>query len=229
MRGPVIGDMYERPATLGQSIYGHLKRAIIEGSLKPGQRIMEKEFAELFKTSTTPVREAFQKLAAEKYILIMSRKDVKVASVTRKEIAELFEVARVLDALAARKAIPNLTEADLKQLRAMTAKLGDLYGQDRVSDYFVENWRIHDRLWQGCGNEYLYQVLSASAEKYIFMSNHLFSHGKGSPEFDRSFQDHLDLMDALERRDIAAAEKILLSHWGKGYLDDESAGGPSAR
>src|SRR4030042_3573497 len=100
MDGSFLGKSYERPATLSESIYSHLKKAIIEGSLRPGQRRMEKEFAERFKASTTPVREAFRKLSAEKYIVINSRKDIRVASVDRKEITELFEVVRVLDVLA---------------------------------------------------------------------------------------------------------------------------------
>jgi len=216
---------YERPATLSESIYGHLKKAIIEGSLRPGQRLMEKEFAELFKASTTPVREAFQKLSAEKYIVINSRKDVTVAAVTRKEIAELFEVVRVLDALAAKRAIPNLSAGDLMELRRMTTRLGDFHRQNRVNEYVVENMRIHDKLWRACGSEYLYQCLSTSADKYVFLSNHLFSLGKGSTEspsfFERSLQDHLDLMDALEKKDTPTAEKILLSHWGKGFLGEE--------
>ena len=222
-----LGKPYERPVTLTESIYGHLKKAIIEGSLRPGQRLMEKEFAELFKASTTPVREAFLKLSAEKYIVINSRKDVTVAAVTRKEIAELFEVVRVLDALAVRRAIPNLSAGDLMELRRMTDRLGDFHRQTRINDYVVENMKIHNRLWQACGNEYLYQCLIASADKYAFLSNHLFSPVKGSLErssfFDRSLRDHLELMEALERKDTPVAEKILLSHWGKGFLGEEDS------
>jgi len=219
-----LGKPYERPATLSESIYGYLKKAIIEGDLRPGQRLMEKEFAELFKASTTPVREAFQKLSVEKYIVINSRKDVTVATVTRKEIAELFEVVRVLDALAARGAISKLSEDDVAELRKMTSWLGDFHRQKKVYEYVVENMKIHDRMWRVCGNEYLYQCLSTSAEKYVFLSNHLFSLGKGSTErpsfFERSFKDQLDLMEAIEKRDTLAAEKILLSHWGKGFLGE---------
>jgi DNA-binding GntR family transcriptional regulator len=222
MEGSFLGKHYERPATLSESIYGHLKKAIIEGDLRPGQRLMEKEFAELFKASTTPVREAFQKLSAEKYIVINSRKDVTVATVTRKEIAELFEVVRVLDALAARRAVPNLSDGDIAELRRMTTKLGEFHDQNKVYEYIVENMRIHDRVWRACGNEYLYECLSSSADKYVFLSNHLFSLGKGPTErpsfFERSLQDHFDLMDAVEKRDTLAVEKILLSHWGKGFL-----------
>jgi DNA-binding GntR family transcriptional regulator len=226
--GSLLGKRYERPATLSESIYGHLKKAIIEGNLRPGQRLLEKEFAELFKASTTPIREAFQKLSAEKYIVINSRKDVTVATVTRGEIAELFEVVRVLDALAAKKAVPGLSDGDIAELRRMTTKLGEFHGQNKVYEYVVENMRIHDRMWRACGNGYLYQCLSTSADKYVFLSNHLFSSGKGSTErpsfFERSFQDHLDLMDAVEKRDTPAVAKILLSHWGKGFLGEEETG-----
>ena len=224
MTGSFLGKPYERPATLSESIYIHLKKAIIEGNLRPGQRLMEKEFAGLFKASTTPVREAFQKLSAEKYIVINSRKDVTVATVTRREIAELFDVVRVLDALAARRAVASLSEGDIAELRRMTTKLGEFHDQNKVYEYVVENMRIHDRVWQACGNKYLYEFLSTLADKYVFLSNHLFSLGKGSIEspsfFERSYQDHLDLMDALEKRDTAAVEKILLSHWGKGFLGE---------
>jgi len=226
--GSLLGKRYERPATLSESIYAHLKKAIIEGNLKPGQRLLEKEFAELFEASTTPIREAFQKLSAEKYIVINSRKDVTVATVTRREIAELFDVVRVLDALAARRAIPHLADADIAELRRMTTRLGEFHDQNKVYDYVVENMRIHDRVWRACGNDYLYQCLSTSADKYVFLSNHLFSVGKGSTErpsfFERSLRDHIDLMDALEKRDSAAVEKILLSHWGKGFLGEEETG-----
>jgi len=225
---PFLDKPFERPATLSESIYGHLKKAILEGSLRPGQRLLEKEFAELFKASTTPVREAFQKLSAEKYIVINSRKDVTVAAVTRKEISELFEVVRVLDALAARRAIPSLSDDDLKELRAMTDRLGEFHRQYRVNDYVVENMRIHERLWRASGNDYLYQCLSNSADKYIFLSNHLFSLGKGSTErpsfFERSLRDHLDLMTALEKKDTVAVDTILLSHWGKGFLGEDESG-----
>ncbi|MFW6160079.1 MAG: GntR family transcriptional regulator, partial [Acidobacteriota bacterium] len=56
-----------RPAaTLSEAVYQYLKKAIIRGELKSRQRLQEKEFAKLFNVSTTPVREAFFCLAAEK-------------------------------------------------------------------------------------------------------------------------------------------------------------------
>ncbi|MCK7468567.1 MAG: GntR family transcriptional regulator [Desulfosudis oleivorans] len=53
---------FQTPATLSETIYLALKKAMIDGEIKPGQRLQEKEIAALFSTSSTPVREAFFRL-----------------------------------------------------------------------------------------------------------------------------------------------------------------------
>jgi len=103
----------ELPSTISETIYKYLKNSIIEGELEPNQRVQEREIAELFKVSTTPVREAFQRLAAEKNLVINARKEVVVASLTLEEIDELFEIVRLLEAFALKKALSRLTDDDI--------------------------------------------------------------------------------------------------------------------
>jgi len=122
----VANKAFELPATISETIYKHLKNAIIEGELKPNQRLQEKEIAKLFRVSTTPIREAFQRLSADKYIIISARKEVIVASTTLEEIKELFEVVRVLDAFATKKSLKNLTDNDITELKKMTEKLDNI-------------------------------------------------------------------------------------------------------
>lgn len=216
------------PATITETIYAYLKNAIIQGKLKPGQRLQEKNFAELFHVSTTPVREAFQRLFAERYIIINARKDVVVARATREEIREFFEVVRALDALASKKAVRKLTDKDIVELKRMTNRLGQFYSRKKISDYVVQNLKIHYKIWKACGNEFLYQSLMRMAEKYTFYGNQLFfvifaQQAKEQRSFlDSSYQDHIKLMRALEKRDGEEVERILLSHWGKGFLGEEN-------
>lgn len=215
------------PATITETIYAYLKNAIIQGKLSPGQRLQEKDFAELFHVSTTPVREAFQRLFAERYIIINARKDVLVAKATREEIREFFEVVRVLDALASKKAITKLNDKAIAELKRMTDRLGQLYRQKKISAYVTENLKIHYKIWRACGNGFLYQSLMKMAEKYTFYGNQLFfmifdQQAETQPTFlDSSYQDHIKLIKAVEKRDVEEVEKILLSHWGKGFLGEE--------
>ncbi len=210
--------------TISESIYTHLKKAIIEGNLKPNQRIQEKEIAELFQVSTTPVREAFRRLSAEKFLVINAHKEVLVTSVTVDEIQELFEVARNLDVLAVKKAIDNLPDKEIEELRKMTEKLGNWYRKKNFPAYAKLNLKIHDKIWRFCGNKFLYQSLINLGEKFSFYGNQMFFYAdtENNPSaFDLSYQDHLDLMAAIEKRDKRAVETVLSTHWGKGFLDEE--------
>jgi DNA-binding GntR family transcriptional regulator len=217
--------IFEVPTTISETIYRYLRKAIIEGDLRPDQRIHEKEIAEIFNVSTTPVREAFQKLSAEKYLIIDARKEVVVASATLEEIKELFEIVRLLDAFAVKKALKELSDKKIEEIKEMTKNLGNFYRQKKIQSYVKENLKIHDKLWSACGNKFIYQSLVNLAEKSTFFGNQMFflaaEQTKNPSIFDKSYKDHTDLMEAIEKRDGEAVEKILLSHWGKGFLDRE--------
>lgn len=220
-----VKKIIEMPSTISETIYRYLKKTIIEGKLKPNQRLREKEIADLFRASTTPVREAFQRLSAEKYIIINARKDVMVASATLEEIMELFEVVRVLDTFASKKAIKRLTDKEIADLRKMTGRLGKFYKKKKVYNYVKENLKIHYKIWKACANKFLYQSLVSFGEKYTFFGNQVFfltnEPNKQPSFFDQSYKDHIDLMKAIEKRDVAQVENILISHWGKGFLGEE--------
>ncbi len=207
------------PSTISETIFRYLRKSIIEGRLKPNQKIHEKEIAKLFNVSTTPAREAFQRLSAENYLTINARKEVSVASVSVEEIKELFEVVNILDAFAARKALERFCDEDIQNLREMTENLGNFYNQKRIAPYVKQNLRIHFRIWKECGNHFLYQFLVDLAEKFIFYSNQLFIIVDNPTFFEKSYKDHLVIMKAIEEKDANKLESILLSHWGGvGYL-----------
>lgn len=217
--------LFPIPSTITEIIYDYLKNSIINGQFKPGQRLQEKEIAAQFQVSTTPVREAFQRLFAEKYIIINARKDVVIASASIEELRDFFEVVRVLDALASKRAVSQLTSEDIEELKEMTKRLGKHYREKKIAEYVAENLKIHYKIWSACGNKYLHQFLVQLGEKYSFYGNQLIfmtfeNETAERPSFmDSSYKDHLDLMDALEKRDADRLEKILLSHWGKEFLD----------
>jgi len=91
--------------------------------------VQEKKVAELFGVSTTPVREAFQRLSAEDFLIITARRDVIVAGVSLEQIKELFEVVRVLDTFATKKVIRRLTDEDLDKIKNMTKRMSVFYKQ----------------------------------------------------------------------------------------------------
>jgi DNA-binding GntR family transcriptional regulator len=209
----------ELPATISQAIYDHLRKAIIRGELKPGQRVQEKEIAALFHVSSTPVREAFFRLAAEKFLTITARREVLVQGPSDAEVRELYEVVRALDGHAMKEVVGDLTAQDLEKLRMMTTKLGEYYGAGDHQRYLEQNLRIHDRLWQACGNKYLYATLIQLMEKIAIYRKHCdFVPFADAGAMEKSFRDHQLIQEALERRDLDGLEKVIETHWGEEFI-----------
>lgn len=213
------------PTTISEAVYQNIKQAIIEGKLKPNQRIHERGIAQLFSISTTPVREAFRRLAAENYLFINAQKDVVVASATEKEIKELFEVIRILDMSTTVIAMDNLSENDLKKLRSMTMKLDDLYQKNEYHAYLKVNMDIHSEIWKKSGNQFLYTTLNDLAQKVtIFLDQaSLYKEGRMTDQasiyatkkdfFMKSHDEHLALLNAIEDKDKEKVREILYVHW----------------
>jgi DNA-binding GntR family transcriptional regulator len=209
---------FKRPATISETIYQYLREAITNGKLKPGQRVQEKQFAGLFNVSSTPVREAFLKLAAEKYLVIDTHKEVRVRATTPEEVRELYEIVRVLDALALRNIIQTISDQDVAELKKMTERLGELYRENNTDDYLTLNLKIHDRIWRGCQNKSLYKTLVQLMEKISIYRRNAGFHAFANPAaFEKSYTDHCHIMDGLEKRDLPKLEKLISVHWGEEF------------
>ncbi len=210
----------ELPRTISETIYLHLKKAIVSGELKPGQRVQEKDIAALFNVSSTPVREAFFRLAAERYLAINARKEVLVQGASIEEVRELYEVVRALDLYAVKKLAGTLAEGDIRTLQTMTRKLGEYYEANDHQRYLEQNLRIHDWLWRANGNASLHETLTQLMEKIaIYRKSNGFSPFADQKALDKSYADHVGILNALERGDRAALESIISSHWGEEFSE----------
>jgi DNA-binding GntR family transcriptional regulator len=214
---------FQVPATLSETIYQSLKKAVIDGEIKPGQRLQEKEIAALFNTSSTPVREAFFRLAAEKYLVISARKEVLVQDTTREEVRELYEIVRALDILALRKVLTALSDDDIRELNEMTEELGRLHDAKDHQRYLEQNLRIHDRIWRICGSTSLYETLSELMAKIaIYRRKTDFSPFSDPPALEKSYRDHRRIFRLIEARDMANLETLIEAHWGEEFFVDDT-------
>ncbi len=215
---------FQVPATLSETIFQSLKKALIEGEIKPGQRLQEKEIAALFNTSSTPVREAFFRLAAEKYLVINARKEVLAQDTTLEEVSELYEIVRALDILALGKVLATIGDEDVDALRAMTEELGRFYDADDHQAYLEQNLRIHDSIWRLCGSTALYETLSELMAKIsIYRRKTDFAPFTDPPSLEKSYRDHREIVRLIECRDKAGLERLIEAHWGEEFIADTPA------
>ncbi len=79
-----------------------------------------------------------------------------------------------------------------------------------------------DVIWNKCKNKYLYQTLSGLSQKLYIHKNLVFELTQDPKFFAQSYQDHLDLQEAIEQKDVKAVSKILNSHWASGFLNTKT-------
>ena len=81
-------------------VFNTLRKAILTGELKPGERLMEIHLANRLGVSRTPIREAIRKLELEGLVIMIPRRGAEVAQITEKSLRDVLEVRRALDVLS---------------------------------------------------------------------------------------------------------------------------------
>ena len=109
-------------------VFNTLRKAILKGELKPGERLMEIALAERLGVSRTPVREAMRKLELEGLVVMIPRRGAQVANITEKDLNDVLEVRRALDALGAELACERITGEEIRELKkADVGVLAEIY------------------------------------------------------------------------------------------------------
>jgi DNA-binding GntR family transcriptional regulator len=212
-----IKNKVTRTPTISETIYLYLKNAILTGELRSKQKIVEKEVASLFDVSQTPVREAIRRLSGEKLLIITARKDIIVAGASWGEVQELYQVVGFLDYPAVIKAMERLSPADFNHLRKVTRDLKRSFDIRKSDQYLDSTLDIHERIWRACGNKILCETLIQLMEKVRFLGSQGFSPYPEMAAMERSYEDHCQLIEAMERKDLHELKRIIERHWHMPY------------
>ena len=89
-------------------VFNTLRKAILRGELKPGERLMEIQLANKLGVSRTPIREAIRKLELEGLVLMIPRKGAEVAQITEKNMQDVLEVRKALEELSVQLACERI-------------------------------------------------------------------------------------------------------------------------
>lgn len=154
---PTLGVMH---TPLRHAVTDAIRDRIIDGAYSPGSRLYEESVATELGVSRNPIREAFQVLAAEGFVVLEPRRGASVASIDARRAAEIFEVRAVLEGLMAQLAAARRTDDDIVELRAIVAEGQDAGDAGELSRLPQLNTRFHEHLALMAGNELLATMLS---------------------------------------------------------------------
>jgi DNA-binding GntR family transcriptional regulator len=192
--------------------YAALKNVIVSMDIYKSRndiRLDERQLAQDFGVSRTPVREAMAQLEREGFVRSVPRRGVYIVRKTKKEVIELITAWAALESMAARLITENAIDADIASLRRMFATFENGQILAHLDEYSEVNIEFHQTIIRMSGNSVL-----------ISMAENLFTHmrmirRKTIVEKDRalrSIRDHMNIIEALEARDTERAEELVRTH-----------------
>lgn len=198
---------FQRPHSVREAAYSHLRGAILTGSLLPGVRISEPGLAQELGVSRTPVREALQRLAQEGLVELLPGKGARVRVLSAEEVREVYDVRALLEGEAAALAAQNATEDELKRLERLLQAL-DALPKEAYAQQMQVDFDFHTALIEAAHNKTLariYADLRSSLTLIRSFQQTLSQHPK-------TRQQHQAIVSALKARNPAQATEAARAH-----------------
>ena len=206
--GAARGSAAGADASVTERIVESVTTAIVERRLMPGTKLAEQKIADIFKVSRTIVRQALNQLSRDKLVTLEPARGARVAEPSVEEARQVFEVRNMLEAAMIRRAATELTPAQLAELRAHLRNEQAAVQRTDVSGRTHLLADFHVVLGRMLGNEVLAGMLGELVSRcsliaLMYQSAHSAEH---------SYEEHVAIVDALERRDARAAVKLMEDH-----------------
>lgn len=195
--------------SLEEAVYLKLEEEILSGKLRRGEQLREIALAERLQASRTPVRGALHRLAEEGLVELCANKGATVIGITEEDIADIYEVRKRLEGLAARLAAERMSEEDKENLKE-TVELSEFYlarQDDRQSGELDSEF--HNIIFQASGSRHLCKIL-CDLHKNIKAYRRL-SFSK-SDRAKKSIAEHREILEAILSGDPDEAERLTSVH-----------------
>ena len=191
------------------SVYELLRGRIIAGTYCPGEKLNEREIAQLGNVSRTPTREALRVLEYEGFVTNISKKGVFVKKYSPEELDTLHRMLMRLEGLAVEMAVPKLSGPGIASLQKITHRLRALASKRDYSQYLALNIEFHLFFPRISGSDELLEAIS-QLRKRIF--RFAYSQVIEDHETEAYLKDHQEIIDALGGKTYEKPEKIMERH-----------------
>ncbi|MBG6218664.1 DNA-binding GntR family transcriptional regulator [Arthrobacter sp. CAN_A6] len=192
--------------------YAEVRSRILTGELEPGSVISQARLADELGVSTTPLREAIRRLAAEGMILLEAHRDARVTTVSAHEAKHLYEVRESVDPLAARLAAERRTDEDISHMSRALDALTPLRGAATL-DSLMAHREFHRSIYRASGNPILIDMLEKlwdKADRYRLIG--LRTTSDSADDNARVSAEHQALLDAVKAQDADRAQQTMRDH-----------------
>lgn len=195
--------------TIRGQVYELLKEEICGGKYQPGQWLQEKELAEQFSVSRSPVREALKQLAADGLVIEVPNKGVFIREFTPKDIEEIFDLRVMMESYAIDKIVDLLTEDAKSQLTFCLNQLQNAFEQNQMAQYIQADTALHDLIIRLSGNGFL----AIAYERVHIMIQQFRTYSlQDQGRFDESINEHQEIICHILAKEPEQAKEINSRH-----------------
>lgn len=202
----LVGAQVKTGADLAEEV---IRTAILAGQLAPGSELREAALGAQLGLSRTPIREALLSLQAAGLVETTRGRVARVRNPSFDELVAAYELRAVVEGAAARMAAARTTPEALKAMRDSCIRFESLIDNEDSSPLVKENAIFHGLVHANCGN----QLIAPMTRQLIEMPLVYSAYAAYTPDRRRlSHRQHEMILDAMERRDEDAAERIMRQH-----------------
>ena len=191
-----------------------IKESILAGDVLPGQQLVQREIAQRYNSSVTPVREALNQLSSEGIVVYEPHYGARVQPIDVEGVDEICLIRSALEELGLELAFPRITPDDLQELRDIQAAIEERIGDRQwYSDYRKLNHEFHFGLFQSGECRHLQSTLEHVWYRLPWQTMPVTYEGV----LDVA-REHTAVIDALENQDLQRAKQALRKHileWGE--------------
>jgi DNA-binding GntR family transcriptional regulator len=190
-------------------IVENLREAILSQTLQGGTPLIEKQLAEEYGVSKTPVREALLRLAQTGLVDFVHAKGATVHQLDFDEMQDILEMRQVLEPLALKQSAPKLTGDDIKTLEHLLATAAKPQVQQNLGKLSEVNNSFHNILYSRAENVLLLEWLNDLNDRRRLISVRGWKTENRSSE---ELEEHRAILQAIKGKNFALAVKQLERH-----------------
>lgn len=187
-------------------IYRKILKRIMTGEFKVDAVYTEKDLADQFGVSKTPVREALIQLCSEGILENFPRFGYKLVEIRPSDIADVVEYRKIIEVEALKLCFYDISPEHIELLKNISNEYEKMQGSEDIYSTWQNNVKFHLALTELCSNKYIQNSISAAIN---LSTRFVFQYFKNKKEQNLDNYFHNDIISAIENKDLDTAVKIL--------------------
>ncbi|HLG52172.1 MAG TPA: GntR family transcriptional regulator [Chloroflexota bacterium] len=201
----MVRPLAGRPTTAERMVHTILQQRILDGVLRPGERIDLDAIASELAVSRTPVRTALRQLESEGLVTIYPHRAVMVSELSADDLDQIYAVRIHLETFAAQLAVPNLRDEDLAELRRIHEEMGQVIEDGNLAAFAEKDRAFHLALYRAANNRFLSRLIDDLRKASLrFLT--VYASVERLPS---AIAEHEEIIAAAERRDAEQVAQLI--------------------